>query len=123
MRVTPLALNKPVSAYSGGNQQKVLIGKSLARRAKIILFDEPTVGVDVGARVEVYRFLQELVEAGAAILIISSDMAEVLNISHRLYVVRDGKTVDEMKKPNITEARVLKGFFDTKTQNLEGVTA
>ncbi len=124
MGVKPLALTKPVSAYSGGNQQKVLIGKSLAREANVIIFDEPTVGVDVGARVEVYQFLKELAEAGAAIVIISSDMPEVLNMSHRLYVVRDGMIVDSMDKADIDETRVLQGFFgteDTQLQNnLEG---
>lgn len=124
MSVKPLALTKPVSAYSGGNQQKVLIGKSLAREANVIIFDEPTVGVDVGARVEVYQFLKELAEAGAAIVIISSDMPEVLNMSHRLYVVRDGMIVDSMDKADIDETRVLQGFFgteDTQPQNnLEG---
>ena len=69
------------------------------------------IGIDVGARVEVYRFLKELAEAGAAVLIISSDMPEVLNMSHRLYVVRDGRIADEMDKKDIDEARALRGFF------------
>lgn len=113
LTVTPLALEKPVMAYSGGNQQKVMLAKAIARETKVFLFDEPTVGIDVGARVEVYAFLKALVEAGAAVLIVSSDLPEVLHMSHRLMVVREGRLVDEMAKSEISEARVLAGFFGT----------
>jgi ribose transport system ATP-binding protein len=113
LTVTPLALEKSVIAYSGGNQQKIMLAKAIARETKVFLFDEPTVGIDVGARVEVYAFIKALVEAGAAVLIVSSDLPEVLNLSHRLLVVRDGRLVDEMPKSEISEARVLAGFFGT----------
>jgi ribose transport system ATP-binding protein len=113
LTVSPLALEKSVLAYSGGNQQKIMIAKAIARDTKVFLFDEPTVGIDVGARVEVYGFLKALVEAGAAVLIVSSDLPEVLNLSHRLLVVRDGRIVDEMPKADISESRVLTGFFGT----------
>ena len=115
LTVTPLQLEGPVLNYSGGNQQKVMIAKAIARETRVFLFDEPTVGIDVGARVEVYRFLKELVQAGAAVLIVSSDLPEVLHLSNRLLVVRDGRIVDEMQKKEITEARVLNGFFGTET--------
>jgi ribose transport system ATP-binding protein len=113
LTVSPLALDKPVLAYSGGNQQKIMIAKAIARETKVFLFDEPTVGIDVGARVEVYSFLKALVDAGAAVLIVSSDMPEVLNLSHRLLVVREGQIVDEMAKSEISESRVLSLFFGT----------
>lgn len=113
LTVTPLNLEGPVINYSGGNQQKVMIAKAIARDTKIFLFDEPTVGIDVGARLEVYRFLKELVEAGAAVLIVSSDLPEVLNLANRLLVIRDGKIVDEMQKNEISENRALSGFFGT----------
>lgn len=115
LTVTPLQLEGPVFNYSGGNQQKVMIAKAIARDTSVFLFDEPTVGIDVGARVEVYRFLKELVEAGAAVLVVSSDLPEVLNLSNRLLVVRDGTIVDEMQKDEISEARALSGFFGTET--------
>jgi ribose transport system ATP-binding protein len=114
LTVSPLQLEKSVLAYSGGNQQKIMIAKAIAREAKVFLFDEPTVGIDVGARVEVYNFLKNLVEAGAAVIIVSSDLPEVLNLSQRLLVVRDGKIIDEMKHAEISEARVLAGFFGTR---------
>ena len=115
MSVTPLDLNQLVAFYSGGNQQKIMIGKSIARCSEILIFDEPTVGIDVGARIEVYKLLKELAKSGVAILIISSDTPEVLNMSHRLYVVRDGTVVDEMMKSEINQTRVLRGFFGSET--------
>ena len=114
MHVRPLELGKNASNYSGGNQQKIMIGKSLGRTTRVFLFDEPTVGIDVAARVEVYNFIKELVEAGAAVVIISSDLPEVLHLSHRLYVARDGRLVDVMEQHEIDEPRVLHGFFGTQ---------
>lgn len=114
MHVKPLELDKNASSYSGGNQQKIMIGKSLGRTTRVFLFDEPTVGIDVAARVEVYNFIKELVEAGAAVVIISSDLPEVLHLSHRLYVARDGRLVDIMEQQEIDEPRVLHGFFGTQ---------
>lgn len=114
MRVRPLALDGHVGRYSGGNQQKVLIAKALSRDTRVIIFDEPTVGIDVSARVEVYACIKALAEAGNAIVVISSDLPEVLNLSHRLYVVRDGRIVDHMEKAEINESRALHGFFGTQ---------
>jgi ribose transport system ATP-binding protein len=113
MHVRPLNLNKSVASYSGGNQQKVLIAKALGRDARVLIFDEPTVGIDVSARVEVYAFIKDLVEGGAAVVIISSDLPEVLALSHRLCVVRDGSIVDRIERDDISESRVLHGFFGT----------
>lgn len=113
LRVRPLELEKFVIKYSGGNQQKIMIAKAMARDTKVFLFDEPTVGIDVSARVEVYGVIKELAEAGAAVVIVSSDMPEVLNMSHRLLVVCNGEIVDEMDKGDISEERVLHGFFGT----------
>lgn len=114
MRLSPLDLDKKVVEYSGGNQQKILIGKALARGAKVFIFDEPTVGIDVGTRVEVYGLIKEHVEKGGAALIISSDLPEALNLSHRLYVIREGRVVDHGTRAEMTEARVLHGFFGTR---------
>ncbi|MGF7111586.1 ribose transport system ATP-binding protein [Pseudomonas laurylsulfatiphila] len=114
MRVRPLALDGHLGRYSGGNQQKVLIAKALSRDTRVFIFDEPTVGIDVSARVEVYACIKALAEAGNAVVVISSDLPEVLNLSHRLYVVRDGRIVDHMEKAEITESRALHGFFGTQ---------
>ena len=82
---------QPVDSLSGGNQQKVLVGRWMEHRPKILVLDEPTRGVDVGAREEMFAIVGSLVESGMAVLLISSDLAEVLNVSHRVAVYRDGR--------------------------------
>jgi ribose transport system ATP-binding protein len=115
MAVRPFDLNRSAGAYSGGNQQKLLIARALASAAAIFVFDEPTVGVDVGARSEIYGFIKLLVEQGSAVIIISSDLPDVMNLSHRLYVVRNGQIVDHIEnKSDISERRILNGFFDVQ---------
>lgn len=88
---------QPITGLSGGNQQKVLVSRWMEHRPRVLILDEPTRGVDVGAREEMFRILSELVREGMAILLISSDLDEVLNMSHQVAVYRDGriiKTVD-----------------------------
>ena len=84
---------QPVSGLSGGNQQKVLVSRWMERRPRVLILDEPTRGVDVGAREEMFRLLSGLVREGMAVLLISSDLNEVLNVSHRVAVYRDGRMV------------------------------
>jgi ribose transport system ATP-binding protein len=84
-----------VRSLSGGNQQKVSVGKWLNRRASLYILDEPTVGIDVGAKVEIYRLIEELSEQGAGILILSADLLELLGICHRILVMFRGKVVSE----------------------------
>ena len=76
---------------SGGNQQKVVLAKWLARRCEVLLFDEPTRGVDVGARVEIYRLINDLVTAGKVVVMVSSDLPEVLGMADRIVVMHDGR--------------------------------
>lgn len=111
MHLRPLNLNAETINYSGGNQQKIVIARALARNTKVLIFDEPTVGVDVGARAEIYKALAELVEQGCSILLISSDMPEILNLSNRVYVIKDGRVVDHLHRHEIDEERILHGFF------------
>jgi ribose transport system ATP-binding protein len=82
------------------------------READVHIFDEPTAGVDVGARVEIYDFIRELCEAGKAVLLISSDLPEVVHLAHRLLVVHDGRFCAELSGDAITEEQVLTHFFD-----------
>ena len=88
-----------------------MLGRGLARDLQVFLFDEPTVGIDVGAKLEVYAFMKDLVERGAAVVVVSSELLEVLNLSHRLYVMHQGRMVDEFEGEAITEQNVLAGFF------------
>ena len=77
----------------------------------MFLFDEPTVGIDVGAKVEVYELIKELAERGAAVVIVSSELPEVMNLSHRLYVMHRARVVAELQGGEISEQRVLAHFF------------
>ena len=87
----PTAKRAKVRLLSGGNQQKVVIAKWLLRDCDILIFDEPTRGIDVGAKAEIYRLLQSLAEAGKAIIVISSELPEVLRLSHRIAVMCEGR--------------------------------
>ena len=95
-------------ALSGGNQQKIVLGKWLARGCDVLLLDEPTRGIDVGAKVEIYRLLRKLTEQGLAILLISSDMLEVLGLSDRLAVMRRGRIVRTFDNADVSEEEVIR---------------
>ena len=104
-------LREPVANFSGGNQQKVLLGKGLAQDIGVYVFDEPTVGVDVGARLSIYRCLAELSVAGAAILLVSSDLPELMGMTHRLLVMNEGRITASFDRADYDEHRILEQFF------------
>ena len=85
-----------VRTLSGGNQQKVVLAKWLARGCEVLLFDEPTRGVDVGAKVEIYQLINSLAAEGKAILMVSSDLPEVLGMADRILVMHDGRITGEI---------------------------
>jgi ABC-type sugar transport system ATPase subunit len=92
---------------SGGNQQKVVIAKSLVQKPKLIIFDEPTRGVDVGSIVEIHQLINELADAGIAVVLISSYLPEILGLSDRILVARQGQIVEEMSATDSTEERIM----------------
>ena len=85
--IRPPNPERTVANLSGGNRQKVMLARGLTRDFQVFLFDEPTIGIDVGAKIEVYNFMKSLVEAGAAIVLVSSELPEVLHLSNRVYVM------------------------------------
>jgi ABC-type sugar transport system ATPase subunit len=97
-----------VSTLSGGNQQKVVLGKWLEQPPKVLLLDEPTRGVDVGAREEIHSILEGLARRGVAIVLASSDLVEVLRLAHRVLVLRDGRIVGELAGAAATEEAIVK---------------
>ncbi len=107
LRIKTPALSQPVGLLSGGNQQKAVLGKWLATGAQILILDEPTRGIDVGARMEIYELMNRLTDAGAAILMISSDLPEVLGMSDRVLVMREGRIHAEFAAADATQERVL----------------
>jgi ABC-type sugar transport system ATPase subunit len=100
-------IDHPIRNLSGGNQQKVIIGKWIDTGAGVYLFDEPTQGVDVGAKVEIHRIIEALARDGAAVLFISSDLDETVAISDRVLVMREGELVAEFDRREATVQNVL----------------
>ena len=105
--VTPNA-DKLVGELSGGNQQKVVIGKWLETGCKFLIIDEPTRGIDVGAKSEIYHLLDTLAGQGYAILMISSELSEVVGISDRVYVMKDGEITGEVTRENLTQEAIMR---------------
>ena len=103
---TPSA-DTPVINLSGGNQQKVVLGKWLSMNPKLIIFDEPTRGIDVGAKAEIYKLMRKLADKGVAILMISSDMEEVLGISDRIAVMHEGKITGILDREKFSEENIM----------------
>ncbi|MEZ9253521.1 sugar ABC transporter ATP-binding protein [Vibrio cyclitrophicus] len=102
------SIEDPISSLSGGNQQKVVIAKWLNTNCDLLILDEPTRGVDVGAKVEIYNIISELAQKGFAILVISSEMPEVISLSNRVYVMSEGYLTAELKGDQITEENVMR---------------
>jgi ABC-type sugar transport system ATPase subunit len=97
----------PISALSGGNQQKVLVARLLENRPKLLILDEPTRGVDVGAKAEIYKTLRELADEGMALLVISSELIEIVGLCDRVYVMRDGEIASELRGDDISEEAII----------------
>lgn len=100
-------MEQMVGNLSGGNQQKVVIAKTLASDCKIIIFDEPTRGIDVGAKQEIYKLIAKLAEEGKAIIMISSEMEELIGMSDRILVLHEGQVSGELTKEDFSQARIL----------------
>ena len=100
-------IEQEVRKLSGGNQQKVVFARWLAREPRVLVLDEPTRGIDVGAKLEIYRLIEELAAAGIAILVISSELPELLGLTDRIAVMREGRIVGELPTPSATEEALL----------------
>ena len=109
---------------SGGNQQKVVVGKWLARDSRVVMFDEPTRGIDVAAKVEIYNLMNQLKQQGIAVMFVSSEMPEVMGIADRIIVMCDGRITGEVMAGETTQSEILTlaTRFENKfaQQNAEG---
>jgi len=121
LRLRLTALDLPVKALSGGNQQKAALARWLMRDSKVLILDEPTRGVDIGAKREIYELIDQLARAGKAILVISSDLPEAIGISDRLLVMRSGRIVHEMDCDIATEETVMTYATGTAPSAAENV--
>jgi ribose transport system ATP-binding protein len=105
--VRPPDTTRPVRTLSGGNQQKVVLARWLLQGCDVLLLDEPTRGVDVGARSEIYALVRQLADAGVAVVLVSSEVPEVLGLADRVLVVREGRVVHTAPSVELDEGRVL----------------
>ena len=107
LRIKTPSLGQQVKNLSGGNQQKVVLAKSLAAESKILIFDEPTRGIDVGAKQEIYNLMNALANDGIAIIMISSDMEELLGMSDRVIVLCEGRFAGEVPRAEFSQSYIL----------------
>ena len=108
MRVKANNIDVLVSKLSGGNQQKVVLAKWLVRNIKVLIMDEPTRGIDVGAKNEIYHIMSELAKEGMAIIMISSELPEVIGMSDRVVVMAEGRVAGELSGDQITQENIMR---------------
>ena len=121
-RVKTAGPEMPIWSLSGGNQQKVMVGRALLTKPKVLILDEPTRGVDVGAKSEIYQYCNQLAKEGMAIILISSDLPEVMGMSDRLMVVREGRIVGRHGRGEASAEQLMAEMFglSSTAQNREG---
>ena len=107
MRIKTPSIEQKVKNLSGGNQQKVIIARWLAAEPILVIFDEPTRGIDVGAKSEIYALVNELVESGKAVLMISSEMEEVMGMSDRIIVLREGRISGTLNRKDFNQETIM----------------
>lgn len=116
LRLRPLNVRQPIGTFSGGNQQKAIIGRWLAASTRIFLFDEPTRGIDVGAKSEIYDLIEKLASQGNAVLVVSSEMPEIIRLSDRVLVMREGRIVADLSAEKISEEEIAFHAIPRKEQ-------
>ncbi|MCS7252354.1 MAG: ATP-binding cassette domain-containing protein, partial [Thermoflexus sp.] len=107
LRIRIADLEQPVGTLSGGNQQKVVVARGLAIQPRVLILDEPTRGIDVGTKAEIHRLMDELAAQGMGILMISSELPEILGMSDRILVMRAGRLMGELWRDEATQERVM----------------
>jgi ribose transport system ATP-binding protein len=107
--VTPSGGQKVLN-LSGGNQQKIVIGKWLCTKPRLLILDEPTRGIDVGSKAEIHKLIMELAEAGIAIIIVSSEMPEIMGICNKVITICQGRITGEFSEAEISEKNLIEGI-------------
>ena len=105
------SINQTVGSLSGGNQQKVVLAKWMLTQPDVLILDEPTRGIDVGAKYEIYCVINDLAKAGKAVIIISSEMPEIIGICDRVYVINEGEIAGELKKDDISQEKIMQSIM------------
>jgi len=107
LRIKTPGPDASVRLLSGGNQQKIVLAKWLERKPRLLILDEPTMGVDIGAKSDILQIIREIADGGAAVLVISSELEELLAMSDRILVIHDGKLVHDFKRKDIPSEEML----------------
>ena len=115
LEIKTASSDTPIKSLSGGNQQKVIVGRWLMTDPKVLILDEPTRGIDVGSKNEIYKLINDLAAQGLAILFISSEMPEILSLCDRTFVVRNGRFAGEVSGPEMTQERLAELAFGIET--------
>jgi ABC-type sugar transport system ATPase subunit len=106
--VRSASINVPMVTLSGGNQQKAILARWVSRSPQVCLLDEPTKGIDVGAKAEVHGLVADLVRSGVGVVLVSSDVEELFALSHRILVLKDGAVVDELRRNDFDATRIVR---------------
>jgi D-xylose transport system ATP-binding protein len=114
LKIKTHTIDSPVQTLSGGNQQKVVIGRALMTEPKVLLLDEPTRGIDVGAKLEVYELVNQLTEEGKAIVLVSSELSELLGLSDRIIMLCEGRVGGEFSRSEATQEKLLAAAMGRK---------
>ena len=114
------SVEAPIWTLSGGNQQKVVLGRMLAAEVNVLVCDEPTAGVDVGSRAEIYAILAEMAKQGGAIVLVSSDILELMGLCHRILVLREGRIVAEYGHGEVTEEELVRAQLPRREEVMVG---
>jgi ribose transport system ATP-binding protein len=107
VNLRPFQLDRPIRLFSGGNQQKAIIARWLAAKSQILLFDEPTRGIDVGAKSEIYHLIEDLAREGHSIIVVSSELPEVIRLSDRVLVMREGSIAADIPRDQLSESAIV----------------
>src|SRR4051794_5292651 len=107
LNLRPLAIERPIGQFSGGNQQKAIIGRWIAAGARILLFDEPTRGIDVGAKAEIYALIERLASEGRSMIVVSSELPEILRVADRVLVMREGRIAGVLERGGLSEEAIV----------------
>jgi ABC-type sugar transport system ATPase subunit len=118
VRLRAAGPDQPCEELSGGNQQKVLFARALAGRPRVLLLDEPTRGVDIGSKADIYALIRRLSADGVAVLLASSDLPELLGLADRIMVLQDGRRTHLIENRQITEADLLARLYDAPGEAL-----
>ena len=107
LNLRPLNIERPIGQFSGGNQQKAIIGRWIAAGAQILLFDEPTRGIDVGAKAEIYALIERLAAEGRSMIVVSSELPEILRVADRVLVMREGRIAGVLERNSLSEEAIV----------------